>query len=590
MQVARKVAVLPLGAGRFSNTTRSGRACSPQHNTSVMTLPTAVATPRDGLTPKPRHHTDLPTIIVLGSIGLAFIALGHDGRRIAQLFVLLLPALLWLRWPVQHPFLQRWRALLGWAWLMAFVLDGAARAYVLEAYRSAPEGSIVMSALANTNAREGGEYLSMHWRTLGLWAAAVLGSGMAAWRLLRASDSRVVGAPAARGWKLLMAALLCMCAVAYISSSWRRLHPAAFWTDWSRSVLAMRATWSDHKRLREASANRAKAVKPIVVRSGPSTVVLVITDSINRDNMSLYGYGRATTPRLQAQKRLLGDSMVIVRNAWSVDASTIPALQNLFFFGQPERRDAQHLIALAKAAGYKVWWMSNHDDLAIEQQHARLADEVEIINRTPGRAGASLDGELLDCLQEALEDPTEHKLIVLHLLGAHPHYSLRYPPGQNPFDDETDSVEAHLVRNGRSGLARRFRQEYDAAMVYHDFVVAETLQLTRTVPKAGGFRAWMYLSDHGQDGGHDDDKVGHSPHTAAGYRIPTVIWRSSDKAGTPEASVGDRPFRADWAGWTIADLLAMQWDGSLRNRNVLDSSYEWLEPTQLPFSVRSFTE
>ena len=38
--------------------------------------------------------------------------------------------------------------------------------------------------------------------------------------------------------------------------------------------------------------------------------------------------------------------------------------------------EPQHVLALARAAGYKVWWMSNHDDLVIEQQHARLADVV----------------------------------------------------------------------------------------------------------------------------------------------------------------------------------------------------------------------
>ena len=44
----------------------------------------------------------------------------------------------------------------------------------------------------------------------------------------------------------------------------------------------------------------------------------------------------------------------------------------------------------------------------------------------------SLDGELLDCIQEALADPAERKFIIVHLLGAHPHYRLRFPKGENP--------------------------------------------------------------------------------------------------------------------------------------------------------------
>jgi len=231
--------------------------------------------------------------------------------------------------------------------------------------------------------------------------------------------------------------------------------------------------------------------------------------------------------------------------------------------------------------------MSNHDDVAIQQQHAELADVVDMVNRTPGRAGASLDGELLDCLQEALEDAAERKLIVVHLMGAHPHYSLRFPAGANPFDDQIDDVDEQLAKSGRSAWVRKFRQDYDAALLYHDFVVSEMLQLTRTIGRTNDYRAWMYLSDHGQEVGHEGNRAGHSPSTASGYRIPTLIWRNS--APQPHPETDTRPFRADWAGWTIADLLNLQWHGDGSDRNVLRESYRWQAPA-LPVDVKSFKE
>ncbi|MDQ0015382.1 glucan phosphoethanolaminetransferase (alkaline phosphatase superfamily) [Variovorax boronicumulans] len=315
-------------------------------------------------------------------------------------------------------------------------------------------------------------------------------------------------------------------------------------------------------------------------------MVLVITDSINRDNMALYGYGRPTTPRLLAHKAQAGEQMAVLQNAWSVDASTLPALRNMFHFGLPESENPPHLLALARAAGYKVWWISNHDDLAIEQQHARLADVVDMVNRTPGRASASLDGEILDCVQEAFADTsTDRKLIVVHLMGAHPHYSLRFPENANPFDDDVDAVENGLVKDGRSAWVRRFRQEYDAALLYHDFVVSELLQQTRSAGKPGEDRAWMYLSDHGQEVGHGSDRAGHSPSTASGYRIPTVIWRNREPL--PSVAAQQQPFRADWTGWALMDLLRIQWNGQMPERNVLDPSYRWQVP-ELPAIVESF--
>lgn len=541
------------------------------------------------------------------AVVLAWVALGHDGRRVAQLAVLALPLLAWLAWPVRSAAVHGLRAVVVWLWAMLFALDGVARAYLLDTYQAAPNSTLVLTAVANTTGREVAEYLAMHWR------AAVVGAGLllatagvvargALGGLRRVQRSAIATPTAApttpvrwpRWAVVLLCALLALSALGYASKPWRRLHPVAYWTHWHASVQMLRSGWADQEAQRVAALAQARAAAPVVTRAGPSTVVLVLTDSINRDNMELYGYARATTPRLQAHQRVLGDSMVVLRHAWSVDATTVQSLANIFGFGRAASGsaqaggDAMHVLALARAAGYKVWWMSNHDDVAIEQQHARLADVVDMVNRTPGRAGASLDGELLDCVQEALDDPAERKLIVVHLMGAHPHYRLRFPQGENPFDDGPDAVEAQLASQGRSGWVRRFRQEYDAALLYHDFVVAETLQLARQPGRPGEYRAWMYLSDHGQEVGHGSDHAGHSPSTASGYRIPAVVWRNAT-AQPVTPVMAQQPFRTDWAAWTLADLLHIDWSGARPERNVLSPRYRW-EPPVLPLGEVSFTQ
>jgi heptose-I-phosphate ethanolaminephosphotransferase len=535
----------------------------------------------------PRHSCSaLLASGVVGATLLALIALGHDGRRIVQLAVLAAPPVLWLLWPLHSARLRRWRTALVWLWVMGFGLDAVVRAYLLDTYQAAPDSAMVLGAAANTNARESAEYLRMHWRSAVVWSAALVAAGGVAGLFARHGAV----APRARRpfWvrSLLLLILLAAC-VAYVSKPWRRLHPVVFWTQWSQSLHDQRTAWAGQEKTRDAQRAQARQVAPVFSREGPSTVVLVITDSINRDNMGLYGYGRPTTPRLQAHKAQEGDRMAVLHNAWSVDASTLPALRNMFHFGQPENERPPHLLALARAAGYKVWWISNHDDLAIEQQHARFADVVDMVNRTPGRASASLDGEILDCVQEALQDAgTDRKLIVVHLMGAHPHYSLRFPENANPFDDDVDAVETGLVKNGRSAWVRRFRQEYDAALLYHDFVVYELLQQTRSAGKPHDYRAWIYLSDHGQEVGHGSDRAGHSPSTASGYRIPAVIWRN--RQPLPDGAAQQQPFRADWAAWTLMDLLKVQWRGQVPERNVLDPAYRW-QPPKIPVAVESFS-
>jgi heptose-I-phosphate ethanolaminephosphotransferase len=537
---------------------------------------------------------------VVGATLLALIALGHDGRRITQLAVLAAPAVLWLLWPLRSARMRRLRTVCVWLWAMGFALDGAVRAYLLDTYQAAPDGAMVLGAAANTNARESGEYLWMHWRSAAVWCAVLVGAGVlvgmfaqrgaqGAQREAPATSSTASTARTPRSSRWLTAlvalALLVSC-VAYASKPWRRLHPAIFWAQWVESLHTLQSAWADQQKQRDRLMAQAKAIAPVITQAGPSTVVLVITDSINRDNMGLYGYGRPTTPRLQAHKAQAGEQMAVLKNAWSVDASTLPALRNMFHFGLRESDNPPHVLALARAAGYKVWWISNHDDLAIEQQHARFADVVDMVNRTPGRASASLDGEILDCVQEAFADTsTERKLIVVHLMGAHPHYSLRFPANANPFDDDVDAVENGLVKEGRSAWVRRFRQEYDAALLYHDFVVSELLQQTRNAGKPDEYRAWMYLSDHGQEVGHVSDRAGHSPSTASGYRIPAVAWRNQ-QPWPPHAA--QQPFRADWTGWTLMDMLRIQWSGQKAERDVLGGSYRWEAPS-IPVAVESFT-
>jgi heptose-I-phosphate ethanolaminephosphotransferase len=96
----------------------------------------------------------------------------------------------------------------------------------------------------------------------------------------------------------------------------------------------------------------------------------------------------------------------------------------------------------------------------------------------------------------------------------------------------------------------------------------------------------MFLSDHGQEVGHDISHAGHSPGTPAGYRIPALLWRQG-AAFDPLAA--GRPFRADWAGWTLADLMALEWPGARQDRNVLDARYVWQAP-RLAAPVKRFDQ
>lgn len=526
----------------------------------------------------------LPALACAGAV-LA----GHDSRRAAQVALLALPVLLWLPWPIERLAWRRLRWATAFVVISAFLVDGAVRAFLQSQYQAAPDSALVLAAAANTTPRESIEYLTSQVPAMALAAAVLIGmlalTGVAITLATRASGDQ---AALSRGARITLLVLLTVCALAHLSKPWRRHHPLLFWPAWTQQVADLRANWADQQVQREQLMRNARAAAPTMATGTPSTVVLVLGESVNRDNMSLYGYARPTTPELIALRDEERTRLLTLRHAWSTQATTVASLSGLFSFGERDEDDpagsTQHLIALAKSAGYKVWWVSNHDDVAVDQQHARLADVVEMINRQPGRSSASLDEDLLDEVEQALSDPAPRKLVVVHLLGAHPHYRLRMPPGEHPFDDDDgDAVDSAMARDGRAAWVREFRRDYDSAIHYHDRIVARTLRLTRDHLPAGGRGAWMFLSDHGQEVGHSLDHAGHSPGTASGYRIPALLWRSGSGF---DASTASRPFRADWAGWTLAELMQLRWPGMRDERNVLHPAYAWEAPALPVKNVR----
>ena len=500
--------------------------------------------------------------------------LGQDSLRAAKSFFLYLPFGIFIFWGLKKKDIGCFSRVFVWIATSIFYIDGIVRYFLKEAYGASPESSLVLEAAANTNIRESAEYLFANSVRF-----LILGSGLLALMLFSGKLLMIARADATNSSRLLsgfILLLMLVSVVAHLSKPWRRLHPVFFWQDWYKSVSVVKSNWKTQASSREDQLFRANAISPKIDRKGGSVVVLVIADSINRDNMGVYGYKRNTTPILSLRRKELGRDMVIFRDAWSLDASTVPAFESMFSLQAADGEQSVHLMAMARSAGYKIWWVSNHDDVAIESRHAAYADTVEMVNRTPGRSSSSLDGEVLEGLEMALNDSAEKKFIVVHLLGAHPHYALRYPKNENPFSQTMDDIDYEMQEKKRSFWVKGFREQYDSAILYHDSVVSKTLDLTRFAGKSP-YRAWIYLSDHGQEVGHLLDKAGHSPTTESGYRIPAMIWRN-DIGSEGEMGAGERKFRSDWMAWAVADLLSLQWKNKNTNLSILSENYQWIPP------------
>ena len=102
----------------------------------------------------------------------------------------------------------------------------------------------------------------------------------------------------------------------------------------------------------------------------PSTLVLVLGESTNRQRMSLYGYPRATTPKLDK----LREQLAVFDNVVTPRPYTIEALQQVLTFADEKSPDAYlttpSIMNMMKQAGYKTLLDHQSADHDQAQHHA----------------------------------------------------------------------------------------------------------------------------------------------------------------------------------------------------------------------------
>ncbi|HEY1149681.1 MAG TPA: sulfatase-like hydrolase/transferase, partial [Pseudoduganella sp.] len=176
---------------------------------------------------------------------------------------------------------------------------------------------------------------------------------------------------------------------------------------------------------------------------------------------------------------------------------------------------------------------------------------------------------------KVLQRPAPKKFIVVHLMGAHLHYDLRYPKRFARFKDADDRVHASMKQASRPFWIRNARNEYDNAILYGDHVLNGLLgNLQRSVGTEPA--TFLYVSDHGQEVGHSRNFSGHSATDASGYEIPLILWtnREDKVAAAARDSLEARPYQADVLDHTIVGLLDIRTASYQADRDLLSADFK----------------
>ncbi|MDE6286237.1 MAG: sulfatase-like hydrolase/transferase [Muribaculaceae bacterium] len=260
---------------------------------------------------------------------------------------------------------------------------------------------------------------------------------------------------------------------------------------------------------------------PLGAPSGkPSTILLVIGESANRDYMSAFNpsLGRDTTPWLKASAEDNPQHWMIFPHAYSCAIHTFPALEKglteLNQFNSLDFDTAPSIVDMARAAGRRVYWFSNQGHLGASlSQVSVVAEQADVARWTDQQPGLPpYDSELLPFLDTV--DPTTSNLVVLHLKGNHFSFENRYPASEETWrpDGPADAITA-----------------YENSMHYVDSILHRAWTMAR---ERLNLEAMVYCSDHAII----PDK--HRAPTFMGFgdvRIPLAVWTSPEyEAAHPE--------------------------------------------------------
>lgn len=439
-------------------------------------------------------------------------------------------------------------------WNLVFVADLGVKAFLVTVYKSPPDSPLVIEGISNTNSDESTEFLLNYWQLLGTYTLQI---GMLAILLLLATHRQ----HGARRWRSRdFASVALIFSLLHLHPAVRRANPFVFWTVQAATIEEFRTNVDTLEEKRRQARAALADWQPSY--GGPSrhTVGLVIGESTNRWNWQLYGYGRATTPELMQQAQ----NLLVFRDVISAASSTVSSVRYMLTprtLQQPTNDEAlPSVLMLARAAGYKIFWISNQHDRYLTARFASEADVQRLLNHggiaSGGVEARSLDERLLPAWREALADPAPRKLIVAHLLGAHAHYDLRSPAGFQHFESSEDAVDQALTALGRPAWVRVKRDQYDDAMLYQDWVISRLLSDFRTAVGQDS-AAWLYTSDHGEEVGHTRNFTGHAP-DEAGQVVPLLIWRSSPISPEDKQVLEQRPYQTDVLDWTLLDLMRVR--------------------------------
>ncbi len=298
-----------------------------------------------------------------------------------------------------------------------------------------------------------------------------------------------------------------------------------------------------------------KPVKPTLTARaatpGVPNIVVVIGESLNRDHLGLYGYGRDTTPQLSAMLRR--GEMLAMQNAVGVSPRTLTSVPYMLTGLQgvdPKGviYTVPTLFNYAKSGGYQTALITaqdfewrNLDQLLVDGDLDHYQQGVDFSADVSVSVGADdlqvLERGILPYLKRAAEQ-SEPFMLVAQMSGSHTPFSAQVPQAYKVYlpEDDPNGVNA-----------------YDNTVRYADLYLSRLVEEARRIDP----NTWVfYASDHGEHVSDTGSRF-HADFLPEVIRNPLLVFPPLGQLGAVRAAV-DAPVSAADIVPSALELMAIE--------------------------------
>ncbi|MBB1199582.1 phosphoethanolamine transferase [Enterobacteriaceae bacterium 89] len=287
-------------------------------------------------------------------------------------------------------------------------------------------------------------------------------------------------------------------------------------------------------------------------------IVIIIGESMRADYMSVFGYLLPTTPFLDTVKG------TFYRNYISTASNTFLSLPRTLALSSGSQVDMSYnVVNLAKQAGFETFWLSNQGMLGdFDLPTSRIStysDRQNFLKKGDFESLNTDDNELLPLLKNALSTPgSQHKLVVMHIMGSHPQFSDRLNGEKPTFSNPNHDIASYISTYRKTD----------------SFIKSTYEMLTR---RNEPFKL-IYFSDHGLSKRDINGTfyLRHGSDMKQNYHVPLLVLSDTDTSrqfiDTPKSAYDFISFFAEEAGIQVLEPKLNRWDENAGEMRVFNGN------------------